>query len=134
MASITDLINLPLSGNFVRSFYGMDTQRPMDIIDREEEYLIRVSIPGATDVSVSVEDNSLLIDVERDLSESEQEEGQFNIHGISDYKFSKTLSLNNTNVDVDKITSKYSKGILEITLPKTEEAKPKVIPVDVAME
>jgi len=117
----------------MRSFYGMNTQHPMDIIDREAEYMIRVSTPGATDVSVSVEDNALLIDVERDLSQ-ENEEGQFNIQGISDYKFSKTLSLSNTNVDVDQITSKYSKGILEITLPKTEEAKPKVIPVDVAME
>ena len=133
MASITDLVNLPLSGNFMRSFYGMNTQHPMDIIDREAEYMIRVSTPGATDVSVSVEDNALLIDVERDLSQ-ENEEGQFNIQGISDYKFSKTLSLSNTNVDVDQITSKYSKGILEITLPKTEEAKPKVIPVDVEME
>ena len=133
MASITDLVNLPLSGNFMRSFYGMNTQHPMDIIDREDEYLIRVSTPGATDVSVSVEDSSLLIDVERDLS-GKTESGQFNIQGILDYKFTKNLSLSNTNIDVDKITSKYSKGILEILLPKTEEAKPQVIPVDVTME
>jgi len=132
MASITDLVNLPLSGNFMRSFYGMNTQHPMDIIDREEEYLIRVSAPGATDVSVSVEDNSLLIDVERESTETEA--GQFNIQGISNYTFSKTLSLNNTNIDVEHITSKYAKGILEVLLPKTAEAKPTVIPVDVIME
>ena len=92
------------AGNFVRSFYGQDILHPMDII----------------------------IDMERSLSEEEQ--GQFNIKGILDYSFSKTLSLNDANIDVAKITSKYSKGILEITLPKTEEAKPKVIPVDVTME
>tara|TARA_R110000823_G_C15795935_1_gene486663 strand:+ start:429 stop:824 length:396 start_codon:yes stop_codon:yes gene_type:complete len=131
MASFSDLLNLP-AGNFVRSFYGQDILHPMDIIDREEEYFIRVSSPGATDVSVSVEDSSLIIDMERSLSEEEQ--GQFNIKGILDYSFSKTLSLNDANIDVAKITSKYSKGILEITLPKTEEAKPKVIPVDVTME
>jgi len=131
MASFSDLLNLP-AGNFVRSFYGQDILHPMDIIDREEEYFIRVSSPGATDVSVSVEDSSLIIDMERSLSEEEQ--GQFNIKGILDYSFSKTLSLNDANIDVAKITSKYSKGILEITLPKTAEAKPKVIPVDVTME
>jgi HSP20 family protein len=131
MASFSELLNLP-AGNFVRSFYGQDILHPMDIIDREEEYFIRVSSPGATDVSVSVEDSSLIIDMERSLSEEEQ--GQFNIKGILDYSFSKTLSLNDANIDVAKITSKYAKGILEITLPKTEEAKPKVIPVDVTME
>jgi HSP20 family protein len=118
--------------NFMRSFYGLN-EYPMDIIDREDEFLIRVAIPGATNVSVSVEDTVLLLDVDRDSSE-EAEEGQFNIQGITDYAFSKTLSLSNTNIDVDKITSKYSKGILEVTLPKTEEAKPKIIPVDVVME
>jgi HSP20 family protein len=116
----------------MRSFYGLN-EYPMDIIDREDEFLIRVAIPGATNVSVSVEDTVLLLDVDRDSSE-EAEEGQFNIQGITDYAFSKTLSLSNTNIDVDKITSKYSKGILEVTLPKTEEAKPKIIPVDVVME
>ena len=114
--------------NFMRSFYGLN-EYPMDII----EFLIRVAIPGATNVAVSVEDTSLLIDVDRDTSE-EPEEGQFNIQGITDYEFSKTLSLSNTNIDVEQITSKYSRGILEITLPKTEEANPKIIPVDVSME
>ena len=118
--------------NFMRSFYGLN-EYPMDIIDREDEFLIRVAIPGATNVAVSVEDTSLLIDVDRDTSE-EPEKGQFNIQGITDYEFSKTLSLSNTNIDVEQITSKYSRGILEITLPKTEEAKPKIIPVDVSME
>jgi HSP20 family molecular chaperone IbpA len=34
-------------------------------------------------------------------------------------------------VDVEKIKAKYKDGILEVTLPKTEEAKPKSIPVEV---
>jgi|ETNvirenome_6_85_1030632.scaffolds.fasta_scaffold207776_2 HSP20 family protein len=130
MANFSDLLNLP-TGSFVRSFYGMNIQHPIDIIDRPEDYCVRVAAPGATDVSVSIEDSSLLIDMERTTP---NEEEQFNIKGILDYSFSKTLNLSNANIDVDQITSKYSKGILEIILPKTEEAKPQVIPVDVTME
>ncbi|MCJ7577334.1 MAG: Hsp20/alpha crystallin family protein, partial [candidate division Zixibacteria bacterium] len=62
----------------------------------------------------------------------EKEEKNANYHRIerSDGSFSRSFTLP-TPVQPDKVKATYKDGILRITLPKTEEVKPKEIPISV---
>ena len=104
----------------------------MDIVERSSGYEIAVAAPGANeDINVSVEDNTLNIEIARDTSE-EDTEGIVSSHkGIQDYSFNRKISLEKASIETDNITSSYKNGILTITLPKSEVAQPKKIDVKV---
>ena len=104
----------------------------MDIVERGSSYTIAVAAPGANkDIAVSVEDNTLNIEIARDTLE-EDTDGIISSHkGIQDYSFNRKISLEKASIETDKITSGYKNGILTINLPKSEVAQPKKINVKV---
>jgi len=85
------------------------------------KYLIRAELPGLgpeKDVEVVTESGMLTIHAER---REETKEG-----GHSEFRygsFTRSISLP-AGADPDKITAKYDKGILEVTVPVSEQAKP----------
>ena len=85
------------------------------------KYLIRAELPGLEpekDVEVVTESGMLTIHAER---REETKEG-----GHSEFRygsFTRSISLP-AGADPDKITAKYDKGILEVTVPVSEQAKP----------
>jgi HSP20 family protein len=81
------------------------------------------------DIEVSLHDGSLSISGER-KTESKHEEGEVYRAERFFGRFQRTLSLP-TTVAADKVKAAYNDGVLTITLPKTEEAKPKKIDVSV---
>ncbi len=103
----------------------------VDIYEDENEIVVKCELPDMNekDIEVKVENNVLTIKGEKKL---EREEKKENYHLIeSSYgSFSRSFTLP-SNVDADKATAKYEKGVLKITLPKKEEAKPKQIEVKV---
>ena len=109
----------------------------MDIVERSSGYEIAVAAPGANkDINVSVEDNTLNIEIARDTSEKDTDGFEDAIivsshKGIQDYSFNRKISLEKASIETDKITSGYKNGILTITLPKSEVAQPKKIDVKV---
>ena len=108
----------------------------MDIVERSSGYEIAVAAPGANeDINVSVEDNTLNIEIARDTSEGSANDDTDNVlsshKGIQDYSFSRKISLEKASIETDKITSGYRNGILTIYLPKAETAQPKKIDVKV---
>ena len=103
----------------------------VDIHEGDKEITLKADLPGIKkeDVHLDIDDGVITLKGERKF---EKEDKQDNYHRIerSYGSFHRSFTLPST-VDRDKIKAKYSSGILEITLPKTEEAKPKSIPVEV---
>jgi HSP20 family protein len=103
----------------------------VDIAERDNEYVVKVELPGVNkdDVKITLESNILTI---RGEKKQEKEEKGENSHRLerSYGSFQRSFTLP-TIVKNDKIDAVYRDGILTVTLPKAEEAKPKQIEVKV---
>ncbi len=103
----------------------------VDVYESENAIEIKADLPGMTekDIDVSVENNTLTIRGERKF---ENEEKRENYHRIERQygSFYRSFQLPNT-VEVSKINANFKNGILELTLPKREETKPKKIAINV---
>jgi len=101
----------------------------LDVHEDKENFTIRAELPGMKreDIEVSVQDGALVISGER--QEEKVNEGT-EVHRRERYsgRFSRALTLP-TAVAGDKVTATYKDGVLTVTLPKAEEAKPKRITV-----
>ena len=103
--------------------------RTFDVIEHTDRFEISVAYPGATEVNVTVEDNVLNMQMARKAEDIDSATSKYHVRGIHNYSFNKRVSLVKVNIDQDKITSSYKKGILNIVMPKSESAKPKMIEV-----
>jgi HSP20 family protein len=101
----------------------------LDVQEDKNNFVIRTELPGLKreDIEVSLHDGALLISGERKVEKVEE---GVEVHRQERYceKFQRALTLP-TPVAADKITAQYKDGVLTVTLPKVEEAKPKKIDV-----
>jgi HSP20 family protein len=100
-----------------------------DIYESDSELVVNVDLPGVDPaaVDVRVENSVLSIRGERHLDDIQNKE---NFHRVerSSGPFARSFTLS-TSVDADKIRANYKAGVLSITLPKAEAAKPKRIAI-----
>ena len=101
----------------------------VDVIDREEEVLVRAEVPGVKkdDIEVSISGNMLTIKGETKREEKE-EKGDYYRCEISRGAFARTLALP-AEVDQAKAKAELKDGVLELTLPKVEKSKRHTIKV-----
>jgi HSP20 family protein len=103
----------------------------INVEENENEWVISAELPGVTkeDVKVNFQDGVLTISGEKKF---EKEDKDKNYHRVerSYGKFSRSMRIS-TPIVSDKINAEYKDGILTISLPKAEEAKPKLIDVKV---
>jgi HSP20 family protein len=113
---------LTTSGSFVP---------PVDIYEDENSISLRLEIPGMKqeDLDIRLENNTLTVRGERKFEKEEKEE---NFHRIERRygSFSRSFTLPNT-VDTENVSADYKDGVLEISLAKRAETKPKQIKVGV---
>jgi HSP20 family protein len=109
------------NGNRVTGFTPL-----VDVHETEEEYLVKVDLPGvnADDVTVEVNDNVLSISGSRAADETGQAQLVERPYG----SFVRTLTLPQ-GVDSDSIEAAYQDGVLELRIPKPVEQKPKKITI-----
>jgi len=102
----------------------------VDIAENEKEIKITAELPGIDkkDIKINATENSIEISAEVKKEEKEEKKGYIR-RERSYSKFYRSMSLP-TTVDPSKATSKYDKGILEITLPKTKVEKKTSIKVE----
>src|SRR5579883_1206689 len=98
---------------------------PVDIIENEHDYVLKLEVPGIDqkDVQITLENNTLAVRGERKLEKEEKEENFRRVerrYGA----FVRTFTLPNT-IDSEHVNADYRDGILKITLGKRQEAKPK---------
>jgi len=103
----------------------------VDIFETDNEIKVVAEVPGMNkeDIKVSIQDNVLTIS---GVKKQEADDTSKNYHRIERAwgTFERSFSLPMA-VRVDKVNAAYKDGILTITLPKSEEAKPKEIDVSV---
>ena len=103
----------------------------LDVREDKDNFVIRVELPGLKreEIEVSLQDGALVISGERKFEKAEE---GVEVHRQERYygKFQRALTLPEP-VAADKVKADYKDGVLTVTLPKTEEAKPKKIDVSV---
>jgi HSP20 family protein len=105
---------------------------PSDIFEDDKAVKIVAEIPGvrSEDVKLSLENNLLSIRGEK-RQEAEERNERVHRYERSYGSFERTFALP-TTVDPDQIQATYADGVLTVTLPKVEKARPREIPVQAA--
>ena len=106
-----------------------DWTPPIDVTETDERIVVSVELAGLNreDVNVDIDDMRLTVSGER---AAEINEGAYRRSERLYGRFSRAFTLPDT-VDVEKIVARMEQGVLEISMPKREEARPKKISVKV---
>ena len=104
----------------------------VDVLEEKNNIIVRAELPGMKkeDIEISLHEGVLSLTGER--AEKEQTNGNGQVYRSERYygRFHRTVSLPKP-VAADKVKANYKDGLLTITLPKTEEAKPRQIEVNI---
>jgi HSP20 family protein len=100
----------------------------LDLYETGDHFVAVVELPGMRkdDIDISLHDGTLTISGERKRDNNNGETAQRTERYVGTFRRSIALP---TRVDANKVSATYQDGILKVTLPKAEEAKPKQIQV-----
>ena len=103
----------------------------VDIYEQDGNIVLKAELPGIDpkDVDVRVENNVLTLRGERKFDDEVKKENYHRVERAYG-AFSRSFTLP-TVVDTEKIKAEFKDGVLRVTLPKKEEAKPKQISINV---
>jgi HSP20 family protein len=104
----------------------------VDIYETENDIVLKAELPGIDpkDVEVRVEDSTLYLKGERKFQKEVKDENYHRVERTYG-SFARSFSLPNS-INAEKVKAEYKDGLLTLTLPKREEAKPKTIKIDVS--
>ena len=125
------LFDLPTMSNLARQAQLFSNWTPaLDLYQTVDNVVAVVELPGMRkeDINISLHDGMLTIAGERQSSSGDGENAERTERFSG--KFRRSISLP-TRVDASKVSATYKEGILTVTLPKAEEAKPKKVEVTV---
>ena len=132
MVSLRDAMDRLFEESFVRP----SGERPMgeartlalDMYETEDDLVVETSLPniGPDDVDISIVGNSLTIKGEMEREEEKEEKGKDYFRERRYGAFQRTVSLP-VEVNADEAEATFENGVLKLSLPKVEEAKPKRI-------
>jgi len=102
---------------------------PVDVIEESDRLVFRAEVPGVNrdDIDIRVENGTLVL---RGEKKQEKDVTDESAHRVERYygSFSRSFVLP-TTINAEKISATYRDGVLELVLPKAEEAKPRRIKV-----
>jgi HSP20 family protein len=110
------------------NFSSTDTTLPaVNVKESEDAFQIEVAAPGMArgDFKVNLENNVLTISSEKKEEKKEEEKGRYTRREFSYQSFQRSFTIPENLVEGEKISARYSDGLLCISLPKKEEVKPK---------
>lgn len=129
--TLKTIFNTPLFTNW-EGFNPANNYTPKVMISEDRnDFNINIELPGMTkeDVKLSVENNVLSVTGVK-KQEQKTEETNIIVNEIYFGEFSRNFNLSN-DIKVDAIDAEFKDGILKITLPKVEEAKPVVKEINI---
>ncbi|HEX4639410.1 MAG TPA: Hsp20/alpha crystallin family protein [Chthoniobacterales bacterium] len=125
---LNSLLDLPFLTNFNRQDLFSGWSPALDLYQNNDNVVAVLELPGMRkeDIEISLHDGTLTISGERKSSASNGENAERTERYVGSFRRSITLP---ARVDANKVNATYRDGILTVTLPKAEEAKPKRIQV-----
>ncbi|HEX9160288.1 MAG TPA: Hsp20/alpha crystallin family protein [Thermoanaerobaculia bacterium] len=121
-------------------FTGENVEEPMmtakwapaaDVLETKDAYVVKAELPGVEEKNINVEIENGVLTLKGDkMFEKETEEKGYRRIERAYGNFLRTFTLPQ-NVYTDKITATFFNGVLEVTVPKKEEAKPRKITLDI---
>lgn len=101
----------------------------LDLYEDDESLIVRAELPGLKkeEIDVSLHENTVTISGER-KSEKKYKDGETSREERTFGRFTRSLALPK-QVDPSKVKAAYEDGVLTVTLPKAEEAKPRQIAI-----
>jgi len=122
-SDMDDLFNA-FFGGLDMSRYEQKLWPAIDVGENEDSIVVHAEIPGckSDDINISVHGNTLTISGEKKESVEKEEKGYYHVER-SYGSFRRDLNLP-SDIDADKIDAVCKDGVLTLTLPKAEKAKP----------
>jgi HSP20 family molecular chaperone IbpA len=108
------------------------TYRPdVDIFETPDALVLRADVPGVDEQSLSVrlEDGVLTLEGQVDVKDYDNLSPAYTEYNVGNYFRRFTLS---RDIDSERIAARATNGVLEVTLPKAERARPRQIKVNAA--
>lgn len=132
--------NYPLFGNLFDDFFGTEladwrnqnysatntTLPKVNIKEDENGFVVEMAAPGMKkgDFKINVDNSLLTISSQKQEEQKEGEGEKYTRREFAYHAFTRSFTLPNS-ADADKVSASYNDGILTVTIPKKEEAKPK---------
>jgi HSP20 family protein len=125
---LNSLFELPFLSNINRQDLFGGWSPALDLYQDNDNLVAVVELPGMRkeDIEISLHDGTLSIAGERKSASSNGEKAERSERYVGSFRRSMSLP---ARVDANKVNATYHDGILTVTLPKAEEAKPKRINV-----
>jgi|SRR5690606_112913 len=129
--SLTERFGFGNGDSVIREYENAEWTPLSDIYEDKDNYVLTIDLPGIKkeDVKISVVDGQLQISGER-KQEKESKDGTYHRIERSYGRYFRSFNLPN-KIIADKIDAHFKDGQLTITIPKSEEAKPKEISIKV---
>ena len=103
----------------------------MDVVETNHAFEVKMDLPGVDteDVEIQIDNNTLTVRGERSEEKEEKDEDKL-FHRVERYSgsFSRSVVLPNS-INEDETIAEFKDGVLRITIPKTEDAKPRKISI-----
>ncbi len=102
---------------------------PVDILEEGDQLVLRAELPGVNkdDIDIRVENGTVTLRGEKKLEKEVDSESAYRLERFYG-SFARSFVLP-TSIDADKIKATYKDGVLEVVLPKAEEARPRKVKV-----
>lgn len=130
--SFPSLLDKFFEGNMMdwnlSNFAEIDSTLPsVNVRENDNEIVIDLAAPGLkkNDFNVNYDNGRLTISSEKKDENIEKEGQKITRREFNYQSFQRSFNVPENMVDADKISAKYTDGILHVTLPKREESKPK---------
>jgi len=124
-----DLFRRFLDDGSLMPWSGGNWMPALDVAEKEDSFLVKVELPGmkSEDIDISVQGNVLSVSGEKKETAEEKDKNYYHVERRFG-SFRRDVSLP-AGVDASKIEAAFHEGVLTITLPKSEEEKPKRIKI-----
>ena len=106
----------------------------MDMKETEDAYTIKLTMPGVDKDNIDISVSEGILTVKGETKEDEEQEDEKATWLVREHKhctYYRSVRLP-SEVQADKAEAEYKNGVLNLTLPKAEEVKPKSIPVKIS--
>jgi HSP20 family protein len=133
MVSLRDAVSSLLQESFVRAggiAGGGAATLPLDVRETETEFVVKASLPGVKPEDVQITAHGDTVTIRGEAKAEEEKQGQtWHLRERRTGSFQRSVSLA-TPIDSEKAGARFDHGVLTLTLPKSEKARPKQIKIN----